>query len=218
MPDALSTSAKGATYLIALQISSRAFTFAINQIILRFSSPERLGLSTQLELYVITVLYFARESIRVAVQRQSSKTQEVVNLSYVSVLLGVPLALGLGWAWMQRSLPAIPFIRGALIVCGIASMVELASEPAFVVAQQKMLYGVRASAETIATILSCLVRLAVVVGSVRAGLDLGVNSFAAGQLTYAMTLLVMYGWSIEGVASKEKFSLLLTRLTEYVFA
>lgn len=216
MSTAISTSAKGASYLILLQISSRAFTFLINQIILRYSSPERLGLSTQLELYVITVLYFARESVRIAVQRQASRPQVVVNLSYFAILLGIPLSAGLGWAWLQRDLPAIPYVREALVVCAVASVVELLSEPGFVIAQQRLLYGVRASVETTATILSCLVRLAVVVGSTRAGVDLGVNSFAAGQFTYAATLLVMYGWNISGVASKEKFSFFLTKLTEYV--
>jgi len=214
MSDAVSASAKGASYLILLQISSRAFTFLINQIILRFSSPERLGLSTQLELYTITVLYFARESVRVAVQRQSEKAQVVVNLSYLSILLGFPLSLCLGWAWLQRDLPAIPFVFEALSICGVATIIELLSEPAFVVAQQKLLYGIRASVETTATILSCLVRLSVVLGSRRAGLDLGVNSFASGQLTYALTLFVLYSWNIQSVAKKEKFSLLLTKLAE----
>lgn len=214
MSTAITASAKGASYLILLQISSRAFTFLINQIILRYSTPERLGLSTQLELYVITVLYFARESVRVAVQRQASQPQVVVNLSYISILLGFPLSLGLGWAWLQRDLPAIPYVKEAVLVCGVAALVELLSEPAFVIAQQRLLYGIRASAETTATVLSCLVRLAVIVGSTRAGVDLGVNAFAAGQLAYAVTLLVMYGWSIEGVAKRETFSMVLTKLSE----
>src|SRR3954470_10544401 len=67
---ALSASAKGATFLILLQVLSRAFTFIVNQVLLRYLSPELLGLSTQLELYSISVLFFSREHIRVAVQRQ----------------------------------------------------------------------------------------------------------------------------------------------------
>ncbi|KAH0562264.1 hypothetical protein GP486_003037 [Trichoglossum hirsutum] len=67
----LSASAQGATFLILLQIGSRALTFGVNQVLLRYLSPELLGISTQLELYLISVLYFARESLRIALQRQS---------------------------------------------------------------------------------------------------------------------------------------------------
>src|SRR4051794_22555687 len=49
----LSTSAQGATFLILLQITSRALTFGVNQVLLRYLSPELLGISTQLELYLI---------------------------------------------------------------------------------------------------------------------------------------------------------------------
>src|SRR5271155_2596960 len=62
----LSTSAGGATLLIGLQVGSRALTFIVNQILLRYLSPEILGISTQLEVYSISVLFFARESLRVA--------------------------------------------------------------------------------------------------------------------------------------------------------
>ncbi|KAK5275762.1 Oligosaccharide translocation protein rft1, partial [Cryomyces antarcticus] len=105
----LSASAKGATLLILLQVSSRALTFAINQVLLRFLSPELLGLSVQLELYSISVLYFARESLRVALQRQSHGVQTVVNLSYLAVGLGVPLSGVLAWTWMRAGTPDVPY-------------------------------------------------------------------------------------------------------------
>jgi O-antigen/teichoic acid export membrane protein len=214
MSTAISASAKGASYLIALQISSRAFTFLINQIILRYSSPERLGLSAQLELYTITVLYFARESIRVAVQRQTEKTQAIVNISYISLLLGLPLSVGLGYAFLTRTVEGVPLVREAVAVCAASCVVELLSEPAFVAAQQRLLYGIRASVETTATILSCILRLFVVVGSNMAGMDIGVMSFAFGQLIYALSLVVMYDFQIWRVAKKDKFSLVLTKLTK----
>ena len=69
----LSKSANGATFLICLQIGSRTLTFIVNQILLRFLSPELLGIATQFELYCISVLYFARESLRVALQRQGNE-------------------------------------------------------------------------------------------------------------------------------------------------
>lgn len=136
----LEKSAHGATFLIALQIGSRALTFAANQIILRFISPDLLGISTQFEVYLISVLFFARESLRVAIQRQSElsegpeeaikstqdgekserkrklaieKTQALVNLAYISICLGVFFASGLAWAYM-RSLRSNPKVLGTL--------------------------------------------------------------------------------------------------------
>ncbi|KAI9683669.1 MAG: Oligosaccharide translocation protein rft1 [Trizodia sp. TS-e1964] len=74
----LASSARGATFLILLSILSRGLTFSVNQFLLRYISPERLGLATQLELYLTTVLYFARESLRVAVQRLPAIEEEVL--------------------------------------------------------------------------------------------------------------------------------------------
>jgi oligosaccharide translocation protein RFT1 len=111
--------------LIGLQFSSRALTFIVNQVLLRYLSPELLGISTQLELYSITVLFFARESLRVAIQRQADTTdtvsyeerqrvpkchvdgrtaagrsQAIVNLAYISISLGVVFAFGFAWLYL----------------------------------------------------------------------------------------------------------------------
>ena len=115
----LTTSAGGASLLIALQISSRALTFIVNQVLLRYLSPELLGISTQLEVYSISVLFFSRESLRVAIQRQTDtpdaalsvqkegdgadtipddhvdadtaagRTQALVNLAFIPIYAGV---------------------------------------------------------------------------------------------------------------------------------
>ncbi|KAI9653827.1 MAG: Oligosaccharide translocation protein rft1 [Alyxoria varia] len=122
-PNTTRTAAKGATYLILIQVLSRLLTFLINQLLLRRLSPALLGASLQLELYCVTVLYFSRDSLRVALQRQvdapsppsaaaseekkgdevASKrkrgvgkrgnAQAVVNVACVPALLAVPLAI-----------------------------------------------------------------------------------------------------------------------------
>lgn len=114
----LTTSAGGASLLIALQVGSRALTFIVNQILLRYLSPELFGISTQLEVYSISVLFFSRESLRVAIQRQADtsdaltdgttkdkeaevpedhvdgdtaagRTQALVNLAFIPIYAGV---------------------------------------------------------------------------------------------------------------------------------
>ena len=132
----LSTSAGGATLLIGLQFGSRALTFIVNQILLRYLSPELLGISTQFEVYSISVLFFARESLRVAIQRQADttdeptanngkrqipeghvdgrtaagRTQAIVNLAYLSINLGVIFAVlfaALYYSGLRSSDPSI---------------------------------------------------------------------------------------------------------------
>lgn len=121
----------GAFLLIAQQFGSRCLTFTANQILLRYISPEILGISMQLELYYITVLFFSRESLRYTLQRyriepfvvdhpQSSsitqekkevrsihiqnvtgKIQAIVNLAYVSLFLGIGASFVFAWLFLS---------------------------------------------------------------------------------------------------------------------
>jgi oligosaccharide translocation protein RFT1 len=212
----LSTSAHGASLLILFQLFSRLFTFALNQLLLRYLSPSTLGLSSQLELFSITVLYFSRESIRVASQR-SSNTQVVVNLGYVSILFGVLLSLGLGSAYAGIDTPRdIPYFKESLWIYALAAVVELVSEPGFLVAQQKLLFKVRAGAEGLGTVGRCVAACGVAVWGSRNGIKVGVLPFAAGQMVYAILVLGSYAWSLRGVGKTEKYSLMLAKIEGYV--
>ena len=236
----LSSSATGgAALLISLQVGSRAITFLVNQILLRYLSPELLGISTQLEVYLITVLFFGRESLRVAIQRQADtlddgvgcngektpnghvdartaagRTQAIVNLAYISILLGAALSFAVAWAYM-RSLSAgdptvleIPYFRGALKLYGLAAFWEILSEPCFIVVQQKSLFKIRTYAELLATLLRCVVTTGSAVCASRLGLDIGVLPFAVGQGAYAATLVFVYYMSVWSISTDGGFSLM----------
>jgi len=205
----VSASARGATFLILLQVGSRALTFILNQILLRYLSPALLGVATQLELYSISVLYFSRESIRVAVQRQPHHVQTVVNLSYLALLLGVVLSSSLGYAYLQYGVPEVPRFAESLLLYGLASVVELLSEPAFVAAQQKQLYKIRASAESAATITKCVATCVSAIYASRRSLDIGVLPFAIGQMSYAVVLLLVYLARVQPLSKKGNFSIVL---------
>jgi oligosaccharide translocation protein RFT1 len=210
---ALAASAQGASFLILLQLSSRMLTFLINQILLRYLSPELLGLSTQLELYSITVLYFSRESVRVAVQRLPNRTQSIVNLAYLSIAIGVPLSFVLAKLYLGVGVGKVPFFAEALGVYAVGAVVELCVEPAFVAAQQKLLFKVRATSEAVATLTRCFVTCGCAIWAAREGRDLGVLPFALGQLAYASILLKLYILQMWSISSRENFSLLPKKLT-----
>lgn len=244
-PDNTSNSTRalrGASLLILLQVISRAITFVANQVLLRFLTAQLLGVSAQLEVYYLSVLFFARESLRVAVQRQDSSklssndtkdgkddkdgesrdnhvsntsAQAVVNLGYLAIALGIPLAFLFGWLYLgslsTATLASAPNLVVSLYIYALAAIVELVSEPAFVVMQTRLQFGTRATAESSATFLRCVITLGLAVWG--ANRDLGVLPFALGQLGYGLGLLAVYAWYGAGLVQREGFSLLPRRIT-----
>ncbi len=234
---------RGASLLIILQIASRAITFLANQLLMRFLTAQLLGVSAQLEVYYLSVLFFARESLRVAVQRQGTSddgardvnrangrgrdeapekrvanatdSQSVVNIAHLSLGLGLASSLGLGWAYLRYvdvATASTPYLNTALRMYGVAALVELLSEPAFVVLQHKLRFGPRAAAESIATFLRCLATFGAANWGWKQSLDLGVMPFALGQLAYGVGLLAVYLWYGTSLAKSEGFSLFPRRV------
>lgn len=214
---------KGASLLIILQLTSRLATFIANQLLLRYLTAPLLGISTQLEVYYLSVLFFARESLRVAIQRQGTAAttttkrndeerregQAVVNLGYLAVAIGSVVSLVLGWMYLTSADNETPYLATSLQLYGVAAMVELLSEPCFVLMQLRLQFGTRAAAESIATFLRCAVVFgsAVWASSPQRNLDLGVLPFALGQMSYGVALLLVYAISGYRLASSVGFSI-----------
>jgi oligosaccharide translocation protein RFT1 len=117
----------------------------------------------------------------------------------------VLFALGLGeWFLHVGGHPQVPFFREALRICEVAAVVELLSEPAFVVVQQRMLYKVRAKAEASAVVVKTLATAATVLGAHRRGKDWGVLPFAMGELAYCATLTVVYLWQTNAAVAAQR--------------
>ncbi|KAM0428149.1 hypothetical protein ACHAPT_007049 [Fusarium lateritium] len=215
---------KGASLLIILQLASRLITFVANQLLLRYLTAPLLGLSTQLEVYYLSVLFFARESLRVAIQRQGTvgsttkgsdiakvESQAVVNLGYLAIGLGSAVSLVLGWMYLAFPTGAAattPYLVESLYLYGLAAMVELLSEPCFVLMQMRLQFGTRAAAESIATFLRCIVVFGSAVWASKQQRDIGVLSFALGQMTYGASLLLVYLISGYRLSSTIGFSIL----------
>ncbi|KAK8108741.1 Oligosaccharide translocation protein r.t1.c1 [Apiospora sp. TS-2023a] len=230
---------RGASLLIVLQVASRAVTFVANQLLLRFLTAQLLGVSTQLEVYYLSVLFFARESLRVAIQRQRPTTttstdkddkksrnethdsaqdsQSVVNVGHLALVLGLAAAVGLGGAYLKyvdAATAATPHLDTALYIYGLAAVIELLSEPAFVVLQHRLRFGPRAAAESYATFVRCAVTFGAASWAWRRGCDWGALPFALGQLGYGLGLSGVYfgyGWWL---ASAEGFSLLPRQIAQ----
>ncbi|KAG5292738.1 rft domain-containing protein [Histoplasma ohiense] len=230
--------AGGTTYLILIQVVSRVLTFLANQVLLRYLSPGILGVATQLELYAVTTLYFSRESLRFALQRQPASpqrsiptsaaerahpqkpgepksgnyqedTQAVVNLSYLAVAIGGPLIylLGLFYSrFAKHDVVKVPFFESSLKVTGFACFLELLTEPCFAVVQHRMLYKIRALAETTAAVMKASTTCGISIWASQRGMDIGVLPFAVGQTAYAFTLLFAYFFTIGSYSIRNGFS------------
>ena len=225
-----SKGAAGTIYLIAIQVISRGLTFVGNQALLRFVLPGHLGLAVQLEALSISVLYTARESLRVALQRRpqsvtdpkknddrSTSSQAAVNAAWLVVLLGFLLGSSVGTLYLYQAgtdlSSASDFELSFKLYCA-ATILELLSEPCFVVIQQNALFQDRARAETTAAITRCFSSLLTAIVMRRAQRTMSVLPFAVGQMLYGLSLFVVYYWSAGSVSSAGGFSLLPKRLTK----
>lgn len=216
----VAASAHGAKFLILLQISSRFLTFAVNQLLLRYLSPALLGVSAQLELFSLSVIYFSREALRNSLLRQNinaatehkrvdnSNAQAVVNLSWLTVLLGLVFASILGLSYVQSTnFVEQPYFQHALFLYILATLVELAAEPGFAICQQKMMYKVRATAESSAAFVKCLVTYGVTIWAARSEIVLGPLAFAIGQVVFAFILFSVYTRRLQTIAASEGFTI-----------
>ncbi|KAJ5172259.1 hypothetical protein N7492_004852 [Penicillium capsulatum] len=236
----LASSAAGTTFLILIQLASRLVTFASNQLVLRALSPALLGIAAQLELYQVTILYFSRESIRLAIQRQplssaslassakQSKTlkdanqntasvasQSVVNVSYLSIFLGVPITI-IFTILYQRFAPvqalSTHYFSTSVIITALASFLELSIEPFFAVIQQRMWYEKRAAVEMPSVFLRSFTTCSLFLYASRTSQDLGALPFALGHLGYSLSLFCGYCLTLLPRASDQNLSFILARL------
>lgn len=235
----LSSSASGAAFLIMIQLTSRLVTFIANQLILRELSPAIIGIAAQLELYLSTILYFSRESIRVATKRQplgavvekdedsgaspnhgvqardSTASQSVVNISYLSISMGIPMAMILTMFYVHFASEKVsekPYYHISVAITGIASLVELGVEPFFAVVQQHMLYEKRALVELSAAFLKSATVCTTFVWASKTGFDVGILPFALGHLCHSLILAGGYAATMRSTAKKGGFSFLPMRI------
>lgn len=73
-------------------VFQKLLTFGMNQIIVRYSTPEVFGIAAvQLELLLSTLLFLSREGIRLALLRSTLHNkislQQFVNMSWIPALL-----------------------------------------------------------------------------------------------------------------------------------
>jgi len=250
----LKKSTKGATFLILAQLFTKIITFLLNSVLVRFLSPRIFGITAFLEFILGTVLFFSREAIRLSTLRikdnetdddnntnekaadhisshyKRQNLQTMVNFAHIPLWIGIPLSLVLT-TWQYTNINAyfisLPFFQWSILIIWVSMLVELLSEPFYIVNQFLLNYNVRSRFESIAVAMSCLVNFSVIylfqthmvtIGSLEITdmnkEGIAILAFALAKLTHSITLLLCYYWDyLRNFKPKKLFHIRLTKIT-----
>lgn len=127
------SSIKAVSSLVALQLVSRLFTFALNQALFRLATPHAYGTAAiQFELLLSTILFLSREGVRNGSLRAKTRTVAVTNISIIPILIGVPLAILAASSYVALAKHEVrrqAYFGGSVATYALAAVLELMSEP-----------------------------------------------------------------------------------------
>ncbi|GAA5911369.1 glycolipid translocation protein [Sporobolomyces salmoneus] len=196
--------------LVALQLGSRLFSFGLNQLLVRSTSPQAFGVATiQFDTLRDTVLFLLREGIRGAVVRtrtDSGSRQISIRSHKIPILLSplVPLIF-FSFYYFTSSSSDSPSYFTALSFYTISTVIELWSEPYYLetLSSWETLTSTRVKIEGLAVIakaLSTLVALQVLQPS-RA-----LEAYGLGQIAYSLALCIGLGYALSCRKNKQSIS------------
>ncbi|GAA5930632.1 glycolipid translocation protein [Sporobolomyces koalae] len=177
--------------LVALQLASRLFSFALNQVLLRSTTPQAFGVATlQYDTLRDTLLFLLREGIRGAAVRTRSDhaaTRSERQARTLPLLLA-PLVLPVFYLFARTTATANHF---TLALYAISTVVELAAEPYYLVAlaQWEQLTPARVRVEGIAVVTKAVATL-VALRSLQSIPERAIEAYGWGQVVYSLTLFV----------------------------
>ncbi|KAK2460383.1 hypothetical protein APHAL10511_007548 [Amanita phalloides] len=196
------SSISSASFLVILQLFSRIFTFALNQALVRLVSPSAYGTAAiQFELILNTILFLSREGVRNALLRagkdKTAGNPSVTNLSFLPIVLGIPLALlmaGFYEAYAAEEVHSQPHFNLSIWIYALAALVELLAEPMHNAAMSELRTDVRVKAEGLGVTSKTVITFLVLYYDSNRGSngDLALFAFALGQLTYSICVLMKY--------------------------
>lgn len=190
---------KGVSYLISVQLISRLFSFLMNIGLTRYmNDPAPIGISSvQLWLLYTLTLTLSRESNRRIAMRISQNIFDLKSLiffTWLGIFSGIFFWLPIFYFIFlyypdQNVLQSISLkdYEQSLMIVSISIIIELLSEPMFIVSQNMLLYGLRSSIEASSVLLRCVITFICVVF-----LDLKLQAFAYGMLSYSICLFICY--------------------------
>lgn len=215
----ISKTLRGASLQVGSQGLSRLLTFFGNVALVRvLNDAQPLGLaSTQLHLLYVAALTLSREGVRRACLRElaprvelgdETKWNKAAALSRTyTVMAGVfltPVVFYYFFTHLPRDVPAgdLEEYRASLWIVAVGSLMELASEPMYVVAQACSMFELRSGVEAMGAISRASVGLftAYFFGA-------RVSAFAWGYLATGCTIFVGFAYGLARRSPKRGFHL-----------
>ncbi|KAH8914939.1 Rft-1-domain-containing protein [Atractiella rhizophila] len=212
--------------LILLSATSRVLTFALNQSLLRVVSPAVLGTaSIQFETLLNTILFLSREGVRGALIRRPfsspslspplavSETR-IRNTATLPLLLGTPVTLLLASLYLYTlplSTISQPYFHPALALYLLSTLIELVTEPYYILAQRSGDVSLRVRIEGRAVVLKSVATLGAIWYG---GEDRALLGFGIGQVVWSLALLGGYGWRYFSLSGGESVPLVPQRVIE----
>ncbi|XP_053324645.1 protein RFT1 homolog [Spea bombifrons] len=217
----LSDTTKLASSTMILQVVFRVLTFALNAFTLRYVSKEIIGIvNVRLTLFYTTVVFLAREAFRRACLSHSSQQswRQTINLIWLAVPLGICWSLILGWIWLNvLEVPdpeIIPHYSTGVLAFGLSSVIELLSEPFWVLAQAHLFVRLKVVSESLAIITRCFITVILVLICPHWGLVI----FSLAQIVYTSLLAlcyILYFARFLGSQEAQKKSFPLRRMVDF---
>ncbi|XP_057482357.1 uncharacterized protein LOC130769168 [Actinidia eriantha] len=187
-------------YLFATQFLSRGIPFIFNSWIVRHLTEQDYAFyAVQFHLFVTCILFLSREGFRRACMRAEIKcdggsagenVSRLLKVAWVTVPFGIVLtavACILVFWWQELSY-SNPYGQ-AILINGLACILELFAEPLYILSQNMLLLRLRLIAETAATLARCMTTYILIIK--QPDMEKGIV-FALSQAAYAACLFVCY--------------------------
>lgn len=187
-------------YLLATQFLSRGIPFIFNSWIVRHLTEDDYALyAVQFHLFITCVLFLSREGFRRACMRAEFKNDDtstgenaakVLKAAWLSVPLGIVvtvIACAVIFWWQELSYSS-PYGQ-AILLNGLACLLELLAEPLYILAQYLFYLRLRMVVESMATLSRCVTMYALIVS--RTGMEKSIV-FALSQVSYGGCVFLGY--------------------------
>ncbi|XP_073111797.1 uncharacterized protein [Elaeis guineensis] len=187
-------------YLMATQFLSRGIPFIFNSWIVRHLTEADYALyAVQFHLFVTCILFLSREGFRRACMRTDVRSDgspmeenaaRLLKVAWMTFPIGIffTFAACIFVFWYQKLSFSEPYAQ-AILIHGVACLLELLAEPLYILSQNLLLLRLRLLVETAATILRCMTTFILIVK--QSNMEKGIV-FAFSQAAYGATLFLGY--------------------------
>ncbi|KAF4586492.1 Oligosaccharide translocation protein rft1 [Pleurotus pulmonarius] len=227
------------TSLFILHVLTRFLTFALNQLLLRTTTPTAFGVTAiQFELVFGGVVLLLREGVRGVVVRlgvglmadgsnttkgtlqRSREIQSLTNLTHLPLLAGAPILIVVSVLYASflasSETASQPHFVEAVVLYSFAGLLELGCEPAYGLATSTLRTDIRVRAEGLGVTLKSVATFLILYFSHHSHIagdarQYALLAYAFGQLAYSITLALSYA-----TAFKDRSSLLSLMPTYFI--